>query len=192
MSLGFAISMITQTSRAGTKSLFGASLPLNPKVYALVAAPISTTGSYTLHIYEQVSKKRKCWETDANNPNTIKPLLDDFDFTAICSRYIDSNGYSIRINDEDMGLIYSIKVFSSTKYLCLVGLPRSSSMGLPALLLGKAARANSVGVFYRIRLEDHWHTSKRQFGGKSLGHLYLHYRDSSLKQPRWLSRDCKA
>lgn len=183
--------MITQPSRAGSESLWGASPPLNPNTFILVAVPISTTGSYTLNIYEQISNKRKCWESDTSDPNRIKPLLANFDFTGICSRYIDSNGYSIRINDEDMATTYRIKIISSTKQLCLVGLPQSSSMGLPALLLGKAGRSKSIDDFRRIRLEDQWHISRRKFGDRSLGHLYLHYRNSSLKQPRKLSRDCK-
>ena len=32
-----------------------------------------------------------------NGPTTVKPLLATFDFTGICGRYMDSNGYSVRI-----------------------------------------------------------------------------------------------
>lgn len=190
VSLQLLTSIIAQPLQASSKSLFSAFPPLDPSVFILVAAPVSTTGSYALNIYEQISSKRKCWESDNSDPNRIKPLLNDFDFTGICNRFIDSNGYSIRINDEDMATTYRIKIISSSKQLCLIGLPKSSSMGLPTLLIGKASRGNKKGDFRRIKLENQWQLSRRRFGDRSLGHLYIHYRKGSPRQPQKHSTDC--
>ena len=35
-------------------------------------------------------------------------MLATFDFTGICNRYIDGNGYSLRIGGDDLGTRYRL------------------------------------------------------------------------------------
>src|SRR6056297_3510108 len=53
-------------------------------------------GKYDLLIIEQIPDKRACWTESGSNPVLVDPLLLNFDFTGICRRATDSNGYSIR------------------------------------------------------------------------------------------------
>ena len=69
--------------------------------FILVAAPIGDGSSAQLNIYEQVRDRRPCFSREGTAPTVVKPLLVTFDFTGICSRYIDSNGYSVRVGTTD-------------------------------------------------------------------------------------------
>ena len=40
----------------------------------------------------------------------VDPALNRFDFTGICSRYIDSNGYSLRVGEEDLASRYRLRL----------------------------------------------------------------------------------
>jgi N-acetylmuramoyl-L-alanine amidase len=50
-----------------------------------------------LVIIEQISDSQACWKESGTNPVTVDPLLLKFDFTGICRRGTDANGYSIRM-----------------------------------------------------------------------------------------------
>ena len=74
------------------QSLFEAT-PLDMQRFVLVAAPIGSKGDRAqLNIYEQLSPKRACFSIGAGKPAAVDPLLASFDFTGICSRYIDEIG----------------------------------------------------------------------------------------------------
>src|SRR4028119_48466 len=86
-----------------------------------IAAPRGTTGAHQLLIVEQITNARPCYSEAGSNPVTVTPLLLDFDFTGICGRSTDSNGYSIRVAGEDLGLQYSLRVVNRSGDLVLVG-----------------------------------------------------------------------
>jgi hypothetical protein len=70
--------------------------------FIAVAAPFGNN-AHQLLIIEQVSPKRECWSESGTNPVTVEPLLLNFDFTGICGRSTDSNGYSIRMDGSRSG-----------------------------------------------------------------------------------------
>jgi N-acetylmuramoyl-L-alanine amidase len=72
-----------------------------------IAQPGGLTG-YQLLIVEQVTNKRQCWSESGSNPVVVNPLLATFDFTGICGRATDSNGFSIRMAGTDLALKYSL------------------------------------------------------------------------------------
>ena len=84
---------------AAQGSLFTAS-PVEQANFILVAAPIGNGESSQLNIYEQRTNKRPCFAVTGAAPAIVDPLLATFDFTGICNRYIDGNGYSLRIGGE--------------------------------------------------------------------------------------------
>ena len=86
-------------------SLFTA-IPVDLSSFVLVAAPIGSSSSSQLNIYEQRTSKRPCFAVEGAAPAVVNPLLATFDFTGICNRYIDGNGYSLRIGGDDFGTRY--------------------------------------------------------------------------------------
>jgi Protein of unknown function (DUF3747) len=135
-----------------------------------VAVPLPQGNRYNLLIVEQLSNTRPCWQEKSDTPGAIEPLLLQFDFTNICGRSTDSNGYSIRIAGEDKGLDYRLSILKQGDRLKLMGLP-SRNTGGPALEI-----AHTEGLapgFLKLVLNPEWQFAKRTYQGKTLGHIYL-------------------
>lgn len=133
--------------------------------FVAVAAPVGNTGRHQLLVLEQQSDRRDCW---AENGSTVEPLLLNFDFTGICGRYTDSNGYSIRTGGQDLGVQYNLRTVRQGSDLVLQGVPFLPNR--PTIELGRAPYSND---FVRIDLNDGWDFAKRTYQGRSLGHVYL-------------------
>lgn len=139
--------------------------------FALVASPYANGTAHQLLIVEQISNARPCWsESNAGSMTAINPLLTEFDFTNICSRSIDSNGYSIRTAGEDQNWKYSLRVAKKDNDILLLGTP-TSDRSAPELLIGRV-RGNTNG-FAKIYLEPGWRLTKRVYNGSPLGHIYV-------------------
>ena len=126
-------------------------------------------GKYDLLVIEQVPEKRDCWVENGSNPTLIDPLLLNFDFTGICRRSTDSNGYSIRLDGNDLGLDYLLRVVPRGGELVLVGTPRSA--GYSEIVLG-STKGMAQG-FMKINLYPGWQFTKRTYQEKVLGHFYF-------------------
>ncbi|MGF1498330.1 MAG: DUF3747 domain-containing protein [Elainellaceae cyanobacterium] len=138
--------------------------------FVAVAAPYGRS-AHQLLILEQISSDRPCWRESGSAPVQVDPLLTQFDFTGICGRSTDSNGYSIRVDGEDLGLSYSLRVVRRDGDLVLIGAPLRT--GSPEL---EIARANGVtDGFAKLQLNPGWQFAKRLYNGQTLGHVYLAY-----------------
>ncbi|PSP18394.1 MAG: S-layer protein [Cyanobacteria bacterium QS_8_64_29] len=141
--------------------------------FIAVAEPYGPNNDrYSLLVIEQKSNERQCWETQgsaSNPPVKVEPLLLNFDFSGICGRATDSNGYSIRRNGIDLGQDYLIRIEKKNGELQLIGEPRDSQN--PTLQIG-STRGLGDG-FLKIFLNDGWRFAKRTYQGKTLGHVYL-------------------
>ncbi len=126
-------------------------------------------GKYDLLVIEQIPDKRDCWAENGSNPVLIDPLLLNFDFTGICRRSTDSNGYSIRIDGNDLGLDYLLRVVPRGGELVLVGTPRSA--GYSEIVIG-STQGMAQG-FMKINLYSGWKFTKRTYKDKVLGHFYF-------------------
>lgn len=136
--------------------------------YVAVAAPFGED-NYQLLIIEQKSDQRACWSESGSNPIIVDPLLANFDFTGICGRATDSNGYSIRMDGQDYGLDYLLQVVRRDNELLLVGTPRNNQG--EEIVLG---RTNGIADDYlKISLEPGWNFAKRTYEDRTLGHIYL-------------------
>lgn len=142
--------------------------------YVLVSAPGGTFVPHSLMIIGQITDERPCWSEVGTNPVEIEPLLRDFDFTGICSRGTDSNAYSLRLADEDLGSQYRLEITEQEGDLILSAVPRpgpSQSQGR-RFIIGRTGGTSSTG-FAKINLNSGWRLTKRTFQGSPLGHLYL-------------------
>ena len=143
--------------------------------FLLVAAPIGSKGEKAqLNIYEQLKPVRPCFEVGAGTPAPVNPLLATFDFTGICNRYIDANGYSVRVGGQDLATSYRLMVTRSGGDMLLLAFPTKAGAG-PEMVVART-RGSAPG-FLKLEMEPGWRLMRRQFGGRNLGHLYV-YTDS--------------
>lgn len=133
-----------------------------------IAQPGGLTG-YQLLIVEQVTDRRKCWSESGSNPVRVDPLLATFDFTGICGRATDSNGFSIRMAGTDLALKYSLILQNVDGNVVLMGIPTDANA--QAIIIGRTN--GDVNGFMKITLDPAWRFTKRTYQGKVLGHFYL-------------------
>ena len=150
-------------------------VPVDEANFILVSAPIGKGERSQLNIYEQRTSKRPCFAVSGGAPAMVDPLLSTFDFTGICSRYIDGNGYSLRIGGDDLGTRYRLSVVNTGRDIELLATP-TKNPSQPTMLVARAGGAASG--FVQLKLEPGWTLKRRAYGKKSLGHLYV-YRDSA-------------
>ena len=138
--------------------------------FVMVAAPIGSGSSSQLNIYEQRTNARPCFEMSGSAPAIVNPMLATFDFTGICNRYIDGNGYSLRIGGDDLGTRYRLSVIKSVNDVQLMAVP-TRDPSQPTYLIAKAGGPGSG--FIQLLLEPGWRLMRRQYGQRTLGHLYV-------------------
>ncbi|WP_186570652.1 DUF3747 domain-containing protein [Synechococcus sp. PROS-U-1] len=170
--LAFAATSVPAALAQG--SLFTA-VPVELSNFVLVSAPIGQGERSQLNIYEQRTTKRPCFAVGTGSPAMVDPLLSKFDFTGVCNRYIDGNGYSLRIGGDDLGTRYRLSVVNTGRDIELLATP-TRNPSQPTLLVARAGGAASG--FVQLKLEPGWTLKRRAYGKKSLGHLYV-YRDSA-------------
>ena len=166
-----SLAIAVEVRPASAQALFGAG-EVDPSRFLLVAAPIGSTGErYQLNIYEQLKSTRPCFAVGEGKPAAVNPLLSTFDFTGICGRFIDANGYSLRIGGSDLATSYRLSVVREGQDILLVARPtKSTSQGEMVV-----ARTGGLGTgFMKLELEPGWRLMRRQFGGRSLGHVYVY------------------
>ncbi|MEL6351789.1 MAG: DUF3747 domain-containing protein [Cyanobacteria bacterium J06627_28] len=146
-----------------------------------IAEPVSNGRFYRLLILEQLGSQRTCFAEEAGSPTVIEPLLLNFDFSGICGRSSDSNGYSVRIGGEDLSRRYRLQVTRRGDELVLVALPGAlpgRGGDLPVL---EVARSNGVANdFVKLTLDPGWQMARRTLNGSAQGHIYLS-NDNSLE-----------
>ena len=147
--------------------------------FVMVSAPIGKGESSQLNIYEQRTSARPCFAVSGASPAVVDPLLASFDFTGICNRYIDGNGYSLRIGGDDLGTHYRLSVVKSGADIELLAVPTRDAYR-PTMVV---ARSGGPGNgFLKLNLEPGWKLMRRQYGKRTLGHLYV-YRDGMPGSP---------
>ncbi len=116
-------------------------LEVDPNKFIAIAAPLGR-GDHQLLILSQQSDLQACWSESGTNPVVVEPLLLKFDFTGICGRSTDSNGYSIRMADQDLGLHYRLSIIKRDGELVLVGIS-NRNRNAPTIEIGRTNRTNS-------------------------------------------------
>lgn len=172
---------------AATMTIFGAATRVEAQAFdnievpqedfVLVAAPGGgLLGRPEFMIIEQKIDAQQCWSESGSNPTQIEPLLLNFDFSGICGRSTDSNGYSIRAGDGDAGSRFNLSIDEENGEYILVAKPSSFPTNpyrnSPPLKLGRTFGQASNG-FTKIFLNPGWRLTRRSFEGRTLGHLYL-------------------
>jgi N-acetylmuramoyl-L-alanine amidase len=171
---------------ASTAALTGAIFPsiaasqfgqkeVDQNKFIAIASPYRNGEAHQLLVVEQMTDARPCWSESGTAPTLISPLLLQFDFTGVCGRSTDGNGYSVRMGGEDLALRYSLRVLHRAGDLVLVGAPRDR--GGEELVIGKTS--GMTPDFAKITLNEGWRFTKRTLGDRTLGHVYLTYDGSA-------------
>ena len=144
------------------------SQPLDGSRFVILGKPVGFA-DWSLLVLEQIRSRPLCWEQRADG--LIDAALNRFDFTGICSRYIDSNGFSIRAGDQDLGGTYRLRLRQVGQE---VQLQAMSPTQTATVLVGRGtAGRRDRDVFVAITLEPDWQLSRRVFGRQTLNHVYF-------------------
>jgi cell division septation protein DedD len=155
------------------QSLFQAQ-ELDQSRFVVVAAPIGDGSRAQLNIYEQRSNARPCFAVQGEKPGVVSPLLATFDFTGICNRYIDANGYSVRVGGTDLATVYRLSVVRQGNDNQLLAIPTKAGAG-PEMVVARSS--GQAAGFLLLVPEPGWKLMRRSFSGRALGHVYV-YRDT--------------
>ena len=144
------------------------SQPLEQERLAVLGQPVGSQG-WKLLVLEQLKPAPKCWEE--RRDGLIDPALNRFNFSGICSRYLDSNGYSLRIGDDDVSPRYRLRLESQGNTLVLLAMSGSHPT---ELVVGRGAiPLRDRSGFVALKLEPGWQLERRMYGERSLSHVYF-------------------
>ena len=149
------------------RSLFD-STALPQERFAVLAQPVGSA-QWKLLVLEQIKTHPPCWTP--RQDGLVEPSLNRFDFTGICKRYLDSNGYSLRSGGQDLGTRFRFRLKQTGASLKLEALDPQQRA---PLLVGQAPlpRRDSNG-FVALQLEPGWTLERRVYQGRPLNHLYF-------------------
>ena len=144
------------------------SQPLDQSRFAVLAQPVGKS-DWKLLVLEQIKPEPLCWEKRSDG--LIDPALNRFDFSGICSRYIDSNGYSLRVGDEDLASRYRLRLEQQGNAVTLLAMTPSQPT---ELLVGRGTLSQrDREAFADIELEPGWSLERRAYGSQTLSHVYF-------------------
>jgi hypothetical protein len=169
-SLGLSLAGVTAAAlqpQALAAALFS-SQPLDGTRFAVLGKPVGRN-DWTLLVLEQIAAAPRCWEPRPDG--LVDPSLNRFDFTGICSRYLDSNGYSLRIGEQDLATRYRLRLQQQGSSLQLLAMSPSQAS---ELLVGRGTvNQRDRDGFVPISLEPGWSLERRVYGGQTLSHIYF-------------------
>ena len=164
LAAGASVSLLPQV-RAG--DLFS-SQPLDNSRFAVLAKPVGRS-DWTLLVLEQLAPLPRCWDSRADG--LVDPALNRFDYTGICSRYLDSNGYSLRVGQNDLGGSYRLRLQQQGTNLQLLAMNPKEATEL-VVGKGRLSRRDRDG-FVALQLEPGWELQRRVYGQQALSHVYF-------------------
>ena len=140
--------------------------------FAVLAQPLGRA-QWKLLVLEQIKNQPRCWRVHQNG--LVEPSLNQFDFSGICKRYLDSNGYSLRSGGQDLGTRFRFRLKQSGASLRLEALDPQQRA---PLLVGQARipRRDPNG-FVPLQLEPGWALERRVYQRRQLNHLYFAHQD---------------
>lgn len=142
--------------------------------FIMVAQPTSRLGGrqrYGLMIIEQKRAEPLCYSTTGSNPTQVNVLLLNFDFSGICGKSTDTNGYLIRAGNEDIR--YDPVIEKEDDVLVLYGVPRrSAGANAERFIIGQTDGIAANG-FTQIFLKPGWRLARQTFNNASTGRTYI-------------------
>lgn len=144
------------------------SAPVESAKFAVLARPVGDD-DWTLVVLEQLRARPFCWTPRPDG--LVDPSLNRFNYTGICGRFIDSNGYSLRIGDVDLNHAYRLRVQRQGSELQL--LATTASRGAELVVGRGTVPRRDRDLFVSLQLEPGWELRRRVFGARGLNHVYF-------------------
>lgn len=175
-----AFAQTSETTPAATSiqlaqaSTFGAQ-ETDQSPYILVTNPTSRLGGrqrYGLMILEQKRAEPLCFDTVGSNPTVVLPLLAQLpDFSGLCGRSTDTNGYLIRTAGQDVK--YDPVLEEQDGVLVLYAKPTPfAPRGSQPFVIGQTDGISPSG-YTKIFLNDGWELARQTFNDRVTGRTYL-------------------
>jgi hypothetical protein len=144
------------------------SKPLPQEQFAVLARPVGQN-SWKLLVLEQIKRKPLCWTPRADG--LVEPTLNSFNFAGICSRYLDSNGYSIRSGGSDLGTRFRLRLMQKGSTLQLQAF--NTDQKAPIVIGHAPITQRQRNGFVRLELNVDWRLERRAYQGRTLNHIYF-------------------
>jgi len=141
--------------------------------FILSTNPTSNFGGnqrYGLMIIEQKSDARPCYDTIGTAPTEVDPLLSRFDFSGICGRATDTNGYAIRAAGDQIR--YNPVIENEDGVLVLYAQPSAFLRGAERFVIGQTDGIAASG-YTEITMKPGWRLTQKTVDGSPKGLLYL-------------------
>ena len=142
--------------------------PLDQSRFAVLAQPVGDH-NWKLLVLEQIKPRPLCWTPRSDG--LVDPSLNNFDFSGICSRYLDSNGYSLRSGGQDLSRRFSLRLVQSGNSLHLQAMDPAQAM--PIRIGSATVPRRDRNGFVKLTLNDAWTLERRVYQGRTLSHVYF-------------------
>lgn len=139
-------------------------LELEQSRFLSVGIPGGSLVPYQLWLIRENQPGANCFEVTGTNPGVVEPLWRG---NSNCGTSSDSNGFSIRVDGEDLGSSYSLTVRESNGELVLLGQPLRGQ----SFVIGRSGGISPNG-YTEIKLNPGWRITQRSFEGQTTGHFY--------------------
>ncbi|MEL6353169.1 MAG: DUF3747 domain-containing protein [Cyanobacteria bacterium J06627_28] len=163
----------TQTLIAQNKQNVIGAQEVDQSRFILSTNPTSNFGGvqrYGLMIIEQKTDARLCYETEGSSPTRVIPLLSTFDFSGICGRGTDTNGYAVRAGGEQVR--YNPVLREENGVLVLYAEPSAFLGDAEPFIIGQTDGI-AAGGYTQIFLKPGWRLTQRTVDGQPRGAVYL-------------------
>ena len=148
-------SALNPASELQARAIFD-SKPLPQDRFAVLARPVGRD-NWKLLVLEQIKQRPRCWTPRPDG--LIDPTLNTFNFAGICSRYLDSNGYSLRSGGQDLANRFRLRLVAKGRNLHLEAMDPDQAI---PLTIGRATiPARDRNGFVLIRLDSGWQLRRR-------------------------------
>lgn len=147
---------------------------VDQSAFILSTNPTSNFGGnqrYGLMIIEQKSATEPCFSTTGSSPTQVNPLLAQMDdFSGICGRATDTNGYAIRAAGEQVR--YDPVLENEDGVLVLYAKPSAFLRGAEKFVIGQTDGIAANG-YTQIFLKPGWRLTRKTVDGAQKGLMYL-------------------
>ncbi len=161
-------------TQSNAASPFGAN-ETDQTPYIMVAQPTSRLGGtqrYGLMIIEQKRAEPLCYSTTGSSPTQVNVLLLNFDFSGICGKSTDTNGYIIRAAGEDLTK-YNPVIENENGVLVLYAEPTPfAGRDAKKFVIGQTDGIAANG-FTKISMKPGWRLARQTFNGGVTGRTYI-------------------
>ncbi|MDP6193935.1 MAG: DUF3747 domain-containing protein [Prochlorococcaceae cyanobacterium ETNP18_MAG_1] len=153
--------------QAAATTIFN-SRPLQQERFVVLAQAVGGN-RWKLVVLEQIKAQPRCWTRRPDG--LVEPSLNQFNFSGICKRYLDSNGYSLRSGKEDLAHRYRLRIEQTRTGLELRAITAAGSRPITVAKAHDPQRNREA--FVQLKLEPGWDLEQRTYQGRNLNHVYF-------------------